>query len=84
MQEVESGIYVVDTELSALKSVETKLALSLPLEMRSETLWLPNPDTAVQELENVPSERLRSLIYHLEEYPGVHAVYSNLDSNLDL
>lgn len=84
VQEVASGIYLVDTEPSALKAVETKLARSLPLEMSSETLWLPNPDTLVKELEHVPFEKLRSLTYQLEEYPGVRAVHSNLASNPEL
>lgn len=78
--EDENGRLVVDTEPNDLKRVETYLIETHALEVdSSDTIWLPNPDTKV---ENVDAESLSQLLRLEEDLHGiseVQCVYMNTD-----
>lgn len=76
----EDGRIVVDTEMEAIKTAEKKIVEALGLQLDSSaTIWFPNADTKVEELEPDSLESLLKLQEELEDYPGIQGVYTNTD-----
>lgn len=76
----EDGRIVVDIEVETIKTAERRIGEELELQLdSSETIWFPNADTKVEELEPGPLESLLKLQEELEEYPGIQGVYTNME-----
>lgn len=74
----EEGQIQVDTEPTALKAVEAALNEVFEASAESsETVWVPNAETAVSELPEEALEGLAELVEKLEDYPGIDSVYTN-------
>ena len=75
----DQGRIVVDTEPDAVKAIESKVLDSLRLAaQRVETVWHPNQDTIVHDLDESQSEDMDKLVDKLEDLPGVQKVWTNL------
>lgn len=79
VEEGDEGRIVVDTEVESTKTAEKQIAEDLKLEIdSSETVWHPNADTQVEEMEEAVYTSLAKLQEELEDYDDVRAVYSNV------
>lgn len=75
----DEGRIVVDTELESTKAAEKSIVEDLKLEIdSSETIWHPNADTQIEELEDSVYSSLVKLQEELEDYDDVKAVFTNL------
>lgn len=73
------GNLIVDADPATLKVIEAALTGRLGLAVEtSETVWHPNPDTVVQEMQDDSLEQVEKLTESLERYPGVEGVYTNI------
>lgn len=77
--EQEEGKIIVDTEVTDTKAVEQLIVDELKLEIdSSETVWHPNADTQVEDVEESTYTSLSKLEEELEDYDDVTGVFHNL------
>lgn len=81
VEQDEDGRIIVDTEVADTKTAEQLIVDELKLEIdSSETIWHPNADTQVGDVEEATYTSLSKLEDELEDYDDVTGVFHNLVS----
>lgn len=79
VEQDEDGRIIVDTGVTDTKTAEQLIVDSLKLDINSsETVWHPNADTQVEDVEEATYTTLSKLEEELEDYDDVTGVFHNL------